>query len=66
MAEETTPFMVRLDADDRRLLDAASRAEKLDRSTVLRRALRAYAGELGVKANEPQRRQGSTKGKRRQ
>lgn len=41
---------VKLDAEDRALLVACSKREKLTMSDVLRRALRAYAAALGVKA----------------
>jgi metal-responsive CopG/Arc/MetJ family transcriptional regulator len=40
--------VVRLDPDDKALLNAVIRAEKLNRSDVMRRALRAYAKQLGV------------------
>jgi len=46
---------LRLDEEDRALLDACSAHEKLSKSDVLRRALRAYAKTLGVKA-EPKAR----------
>ncbi len=42
-------FNFRIDAEDRALLDAVSEADKLSRGDVLRRALRHYAGHLGVK-----------------
>ena len=40
---------LRLDAEDRALLEACSKAEKLNRSDIIRRALRVYAKKLGVK-----------------
>jgi uncharacterized protein (DUF1778 family) len=46
---------IRLDAEDRALLDACAAKEKLTKSDILRRALRAYAAELGVTA-EPVKR----------
>jgi len=42
---------IRLDAEDRALLDACAAKEKLTKSDILRRALRAYAQSLGVTAN---------------
>lgn len=45
---------LRLDAEDRALLDACSAKEKLSKSDILRRALREYAVRLGVQA-EPKR-----------
>jgi uncharacterized protein (DUF1778 family) len=39
---------LRLDDEDRALLDAVAAHEKLTRSDILRRALRAYAKDLGV------------------
>jgi len=46
---------LRLDAEDRALLDAVAAHEKLTRSDILRRALRAYAKELGVTVENPKR-----------
>jgi hypothetical protein len=40
---------VRFDHDDHRLLDALVEMERLKRSDVIRRAVRAYAARLGVK-----------------
>jgi hypothetical protein len=45
---------LRLDAEDRALLEACSKAEKLNKSDIIRRALREYAKKLGVGA-EPKR-----------
>jgi len=42
-------FAVRLDDEDRALLEAISKREKLSKSDIIRRAIRAYAAELGVK-----------------
>ncbi len=39
---------LRLDSEDRAILEAVSAHEKLSKSDVLRRALRAYALTLGV------------------
>jgi hypothetical protein len=47
---------LRLDAEDRALLDACAAHEKLSKSDILRRALRAYAKVLGVTAEQPKRR----------
>jgi hypothetical protein len=41
---------IRMDDEDRALLDACSAKEKLTKSDILRRALRAYAASLGVTA----------------
>jgi hypothetical protein len=42
------PVGLRLDEEDLALLEALVAAEKLSRSDILRRALRAYAKALGV------------------
>ena len=39
---------IRLDDEDRALLDACAAKEKLTKSDILRRALRDYAAKLGV------------------
>lgn len=50
MATRDDPlFNMRLDAEDRALLDALCLCEKLNKSDIVRRAIRAYAKELGVK-----------------
>jgi hypothetical protein len=41
---------LRLDAEDRAVLEACSKHEKLSKSDILRRALRAYAASLGLEA----------------
>jgi hypothetical protein len=41
-------FMIKFDHEDRAMLDEASRVEKLTRSDVLRRALRAYYRKLRI------------------
>ena len=46
---------LRLDEEDRVLLDACAAKEKLSKSDILRRALRAYATALGVTAEQPKR-----------
>lgn len=43
---------IRLDAEDRALLDACAEQEKLTKSDILRRALRAYARSIGVLGDE--------------
>lgn len=45
---------LRLDDEDRALLEACSKVEKLSKSDILRRALREYAKKLGV-TEEPKR-----------
>lgn len=40
---------IRLDDEDRALLDATMAHEKLTRSDIIRRAIREYAARLGVK-----------------
>lgn len=53
----TEPHMaIRLDSEDRALLEACAKAEKLTKSDIMRRALRAYAKALGVAAGRPARR----------
>jgi uncharacterized protein (DUF1778 family) len=53
----TEPHLaIRLDAEDRALLEACAKAEKLSKSDILRRALRAYAKTIGVPAAKPARR----------
>jgi hypothetical protein len=42
---------IRFDAEDRALLEACSKAEKLTKSDIIRRALREYAKKLGVTAD---------------
>jgi hypothetical protein len=42
---------IRLDAEDRALLAACSKAEKLTKSDIIRRAIRDYAKKLGVTAD---------------
>ncbi|MBN1605085.1 MAG: CopG family transcriptional regulator [Polyangiaceae bacterium] len=45
-------FTVKLEDDDRALLDACSKFERLTRSDIVRRALRHYAEHLGVKPEQ--------------
>jgi len=53
----TEPHMaIRLDAEDRALLEACVKAEKLSKSDILRRALRAYAKTIGVTVGKSARR----------
>ncbi len=47
MADLTT-VCVKLRPDDLQLLEASERVERLSRSDVVRRAIRAYAVQLGV------------------
>lgn len=46
-----TEVRVQLDADDASLLDAVTNLEKLPRTEMLRRALRAYARAHGIAPN---------------
>lgn len=48
-------FSMRLDEEDRALLEAVSKAEKLTKSDVLRRGLRDYAARIGVKIPRPKK-----------
>lgn len=48
-------FVIRLDAEDRALLEACAAKEKLTMSDTTRRAIRAYAVHLGVEATTPKR-----------
>lgn len=43
-----TLFNVRLDEEDLGLLESCAEREKLTKSDILRRALRAYAAGIGV------------------
>lgn len=43
-----TLFNLRLDDDDRALLEACATREKLSKSDIVRRAIRAYALSIGV------------------
>lgn len=45
----TPHFALRLDEEDRGLLDAVASREKLTKSDILRRGLREYAARLGIK-----------------
>lgn len=50
--ESVTPNVVfRADPDDKALLNALIKTEKLNRSDVIRRAIRAYAKQLGITAD---------------
>ncbi|MCL4748912.1 MAG: ribbon-helix-helix protein, CopG family [Myxococcales bacterium] len=51
MAPETL-FTMRLDDEDRALLEACVAREKLSKSDIMRRALRAYAETIGAKPAE--------------
>jgi hypothetical protein len=50
VAKQQDPVMVslRLEGEDAQLLTALIEAERLSRSDVVRRAIRAYAAQLGV------------------
>jgi uncharacterized protein (DUF1778 family) len=45
---------VRFDDEDRRFLDGAAKLERLSRSDIIRRAVRAYAKSLGINPQAPQ------------
>lgn len=47
-AREWISFPVRLDPEDTALLEELRRVEKLDKATIVRRALRAYGRLLNV------------------
>jgi hypothetical protein len=50
------PLMnVRLDDEDRALLEAVAAHEKLSKSDIIRRAIREYAARLGVKLPKPKK-----------
>ncbi len=49
-------FNVKLDEEDRALLDACAAKDKLTRSDVVRRAVRAYAQQIGVPEQRPRAR----------
>lgn len=53
---------LRLDEEDRALLEACAAAEKLSKSDILRRALRAYAANLGI-TSKPEKRRARSKRK---
>lgn len=55
---------LRFDAEDRALLEACAAKEKLTRSDILRRALRAYAKTLGVELEPPKRQRPKPKPKK--
>lgn len=47
---------LRLEGDDLEALDALIEIERLSRSDVIRRAIRAYANQLGVSPKPPPKR----------
>jgi len=53
MAKPVTTHAFKLAPDDDRLLAALVAHERLTVSDVIRRALRAYAAQLGVKVTKP-------------
>jgi hypothetical protein len=48
MAESLTTVCVKFPAEDLVILEALETAERLKRSDIVRRAVRAYAKQLGV------------------
>ena len=44
---------LRLDPEDLKLLQEAAKVEKLTRSDTIRRAIRAYAKQLGIQPQSP-------------
>lgn len=48
-------FAIRFDAEDRALLEACAKEERLKKSDILRRALRDYARKIGVTVEPPKR-----------
>jgi len=56
MAQYTPINAVRLDDEDKATLDAIIAYEKLTRSDVIRRAIRAYAKQLGVNPKRKRKR----------
>ena len=55
MSERDPLINVRLDEEDRALLEAVSAHEKLTKSDIIRRAIRHYAEHLGVKPPKPKK-----------
>lgn len=53
---EMAQFLLKLDEEDAGLLARAAEVDKLTRTEVLRRALRLYAKQLGVKPAPAKRR----------
>lgn len=56
MVERTPPVIVRMDDEDRALLEATAAHEKLTMSDIIRRAVREYAKRVGVEQPKPKRR----------
>lgn len=52
MSDRTVVLNVRLDEDEAKILDALAAHEERSKSDVVRRAIRAYADTLGVKARK--------------
>lgn len=52
MVEPTTTVCVKFPPDDLALLEALEHFERLKRSDIVRRAVRAYAAQLGVGAHQ--------------
>jgi hypothetical protein len=49
---DLTTVCVKFPPDDLEILDALERFERLKRSDIVRRAVRAYAAQLGVQAEQ--------------
>lgn len=56
MTEGKIIAAIRFEGDDLSLLKALEAEERLSRSDVVRRAVRAYAKQLGVEVPKPKRR----------
>lgn len=55
MVDRDLVFNIRLDAEDRALLDAIAEREKMARADVIRRAVRFYSEHLGVRIPKTKR-----------
>ena len=53
IASPSPNVVLRLDAEDKKIVNALIAAEKLNRSDVIRRAIRAYAKQLGIQLESP-------------
>ena len=52
MVDLTTTVCVKFPSDDLAILEALEQFERLKRSDIVRRAVRAYAAQLGVEAEQ--------------
>ena len=52
MVDLTTTVCVKFPSDDLAILEALEQFERLKRSDIVRRAVRAYATQLGVEAEQ--------------